>query len=138
MNQLSLLFLRVFFGLLMCFAHGWPKLMSFAEYSTQFPDPIGFGSTVALSLTIFAEVVCALAVAFGLLTRLATIPLMITMLVAAFVIHAQDPFQKQEFALVFFGAYFAIFLAGSGQYSLQSMLGLTSSSRSRVVAFFLK
>lgn len=139
MNQISLLFLRVFFGLLMCVAHGWPKIENFSQYVTQFPDPFGFlGSEVALGLTIFAEVICALAIALGLLTRLATIPLMITMLVAAFVIHAADPFQKKELALIFFGGYFAIFLAGSGQYSLQNMLGLTSSSRSKIVSFFLK
>ena len=42
----------------------------------------------------------SLALVFGILTRLVTIPLAFTMCVAAFIVHATDPFQKQEFALL--------------------------------------
>lgn len=37
----------------------------------------------------------------GLATRLATVPMMIIMLVAAFVAHADDPFGKKEPALLY-------------------------------------
>ena len=112
--------------------------MNFEQYSQQFLDFMGLGPTISLGLAVFAEVVCAGMVVLGLFTRFATVPLMITMLVAAFVVHAQDPFHKQEFALMYFAGYFSIFLAGSGKYSVQHMLGLTSNSRWSSVSFFFK
>ena len=138
MNQLSLLFLRVYMGGMMLFVHGWPKMMNFSQYSEQFFDFMGLGAEVSLSLAIFAEVICAGLVAVGLFTRFATVPLMITMLVAAFIVHGNDPFSKQEFALMYFAGYFAIFLSGSGKYSIQNLLGLTSNSRWSSVSFFFK
>ncbi|MCB0408439.1 MAG: DoxX family protein [Bdellovibrionales bacterium] len=138
MNDLGLLILRVFFGGTMLFAHGWMKLSNYSMFVSQFPDPIGFGPDVALSLAIFAEVFCAGAVVLGLLTRLATIPLMITMAVASFVIHINDPFQKQELSLVFLVAFLVIFISGSGKYSLQHVLGLTTTHRWKTFSFLLK
>lgn len=138
MNQLGLLFLRVYMGGMMLVVHGWPKLLNFSQYSEQFYDFLGLGAPVSLGLAIFAEVVCAFMVVVGLFTRFATVPLMITMLVAAFVIHGQDPFQKQEFALMYFAGYFAIFLSGSGKFSVQNLLGLTSNSRWSSISFFFK
>ena len=138
MNQMGLLVLRVYFGGMMLASHGWPKLMSFSEKAAMFPDPLGVGNELSLVLAIFAEVVCAALIILGLFTRFATIPLIITMVVAAFVIHANDPFFKQEFPLTFMAGYVAIFLSGSGDYSLQKMLGLTSNSRWKLVSFLMK
>ncbi len=138
MSQLGLLILRGYFGGMMLISHGWPKMMSFSEKSAIFPDPLGVGSELSLVLAIFAEVICAGLVVVGLFTRFATIPLMITMAVAAFIIHANDPFFKQEFPLTFMAGYLAIFLSGSGDYSLQKILGLTSNSRWKFVSFLMK
>lgn len=133
MTDLGLLFCRLFFGLMMLLAHGWPKL---AMDPTMFPDPLGVSVMVSYWLVVFAEVVCSGAVAIGLFSRLAAIPLMITMAVAAFVVHANDPFSKKEFALVYLAGFFIVFLSGSGKYSAQEMLGL--SSHKKLLRFFLK
>lgn len=138
MNQLSLLVLRLYFGGMMLAAHGWPKLMSFSEKSAVFPDPLGVGSQLSLSLAIFSEVVCAGLVVVGLFSRFASINLIITMFVAAFIVHANDPFPKQEFPMTYMMGYVAIFLAGSGDYSLQKMMGITSNSRWKIVSFMMK
>ena len=50
MNQISLLVLRLYFGGMMLFAHGWPKLMSFSQKAAVFPDPLGVGSELSLVL----------------------------------------------------------------------------------------
>ena len=92
------LILRIGFAGFML-SHGIPKMMKlFAGGEIQFPDPIGVSPTLSLILTVFSEVLCALAVLVGFKTKYAVIPLIITMLVAAFVVHANDPFGKKEFA----------------------------------------
>jgi len=103
--------------------HGIGKLnLLFSGNEIQFPDPIGLGATFALSLTVFAEVLCSILIGLGLLTRFASIPLIMTMLVATFVIHGADPFAKKEFALLYLLIYLAVFVIGSGKYSLDYLL----------------
>ena len=90
--SLGLLILRVLVGITML-THGLAKLTSFSELSATFLDPIGLGRTLSLILIIGAEVGCSLFVIVGAFTRLATIPLVFSMLVVIFVVHASDPFQ---------------------------------------------
>ena len=117
-NDLALLILRLGFGGFML-THGIPKLMKlFGEGPIQFADPIGLGATFSLILTVFAEVVCAGLIIVGFKTKWASIPLVITMLVAAFVVHGADPFGKKEFALIYAIGFLAIGMLGSGKYSL--------------------
>lgn len=122
-TDIALLLLRLTFGGLMLVNHGWGKLMKFfAEEPLKFADPLGVGVTASLGLTTFAEVLCAALVAIGLFTRWAVIPLIITMLVAAFIVHSDDPFKRIESALMFLMAYTAIGLAGPGWYSVDAQL----------------
>lgn len=120
-TSLGLLVLRVWVGLFMAFAHGWIKLTSFGERADQFPDPLGVSSPVSMGLAVFAEFFCALALALGLATRAAVIPLIITMFVAAFVIHGLDPWAKKEFALLYAAPFVALLISGPGKYSLDSL-----------------
>lgn len=126
--SLALLVMRLVFGLFMLIGHGWGKLMNFSAISERFMDFMGLGSTVSLALAVFAEVVCAFLVSIGLLTRAALIPLIITMAVAAFIAHGNDPFfappreASKEMALLFLSGYLAIFLAGPGRFSLDQWL----------------
>ncbi|MDH5490632.1 MAG: DoxX family protein [Myxococcales bacterium] len=113
----GLLLLRLGAGATML-SHGLPKLLSFAEKAARFPDPFGLGSTASLGLTVFAEVGCALALILGLYTRLASIPLIITMAVAAFVIHADDAFGRKELALLYLLVFVALALLGPGPHSI--------------------
>jgi putative oxidoreductase len=47
---------------------------------------------------------------------------MITMLVAVFHVHIADPFVKQEMGLHYLLTYTALFIMGSGRYSLDHYL----------------
>lgn len=93
-QDFGLLALRLYAGGTMCLMHGWGKLTSFPDKADSFPDPFGFGSPVSLGLAVFAEVVCAALVVAGAFTRLAVVPLIVTMAVAGFVIHGADAWQK--------------------------------------------
>jgi putative oxidoreductase len=75
-----------------------------------------------LILTVFAEFVCSILLIVGLGTRLALIPLIITMLVAVFIVHAPDGMDKKEHGLMYLLPYFALFLLGSGKFSLDAFL----------------
>lgn len=117
----GLLVLRLAAGGLML-SHGWPKVGLLFEAPQRFPDPIGIGAEVTLGIAVFAEVICAGLVVIGLLTRWATAPLLATMLIAAFVQHAGDPFQQKELALLYAGGYLALLLTGPGRLSVDTLL----------------
>ena len=108
---------------LLIYGHGWPKLTHFAQRAAHFPDPLHVGHTLSLSLVVFAEVVCAGAVALGLLTRLAVIPLLIFFGVAAFVQNGAAPFADKELALIFAVPYIGIALIGPGRFSVDAARG---------------
>ncbi|MEQ9073662.1 MAG: DoxX family protein [Sandaracinaceae bacterium] len=121
--DVGLLVLRVTIGSMMLLGHGLPKLMTFGEKLHRFPDPIGVGSEVSLTLAVFAEVVCAGLIAVGFATRLATIPLLVTMLVAALVIHGDDPWARKEFALLYAIPALTLLLTGPGKLSVDAARG---------------
>jgi len=120
--DIGLFVLRVMTGGLMLVNHGLPKLIGFNEKMNEFPDPIGLGNEISLALTVFAEFFCALALMLGIYTRIAIIPLIITMLTAAFVIHWDDPFSKKEFALLYAIPFLAMVFIGPGKYSIDSKI----------------
>lgn len=99
--------------------HGWPKWQKFDQLLTTFPDPIGLGSAVSLILVIFAEAICSIFIMTGTYVRLACIPPIITMLVAAFIVHANDPISTIELPIMYLVMYIAIFNAGPGKWAFQ-------------------
>ena len=103
--------------------HGLPKLsMLLSGALVQFPPVLGMGAELALSLTVFAEVVCSVLILAGFATRLATVPLIVTMLAAVFIIHAADPFAAKELGLQYLLAYTVLLFGGSGKYSIDYLL----------------
>lgn len=121
--DIGLLILRLGFGGMMLFAHGWPKLANFTNLTGHFPDPIGLGSTLSLTLAVFSEFFCSIALMAGVLTRWVSIPLLITMLVAAFIVHADDSWKDKEFALLYAIPFLAFFFTGGGRFSLDTLIG---------------
>ena len=68
-SDLGLLLLRLWFGGAMAALHGWYKVANYADLAKKFGDPIGIGATPSLILTIFAELVCGVLLATGLVGR---------------------------------------------------------------------
>lgn len=121
-QDIAILVSRLLFGGTMLVAHGLPKLLSFSERMNSFPDPLGVGNSLSLGLTIFAEVLCAGLISLGLFTRWVSIPMFITMAVAAFLVHGGDPFKKKELALIYMVGYIITGLLGSGRFSLDYLI----------------
>ncbi len=120
--DLALLIARVGISASML-THGLPKLMMlFGEGPIQFPGVMGMGAELSLVLAVFAEVLCSILIIVGLGTRLASIPLIVTMVIAVFMIHAADPYAVKEMGLLYLLAYVVFFLLGSGKYSVDALL----------------
>jgi putative oxidoreductase len=123
LNDLGLLIMRMSFGLIMLAAHGYPKLIKLLSGDEiKFFDPFGIGSTFSFILAVGAEFIGAALLTLGIFTRFSSLSLAITMFVAAFIYHADDPFKVQEKAILFFAAYIILFITGPGKYSLQKFL----------------
>lgn len=124
---LGLLLLRLTCGGLMAVGHGWPKLQKFGSDPASFPDPLGIGPSMSFAGAIGAELVGSAMVALGLFTRIACLPAMFAMFVAAFVIHKNDPLfmppmPAKEPALVYLLMFTCVLIAGPGRYSLDAVL----------------
>lgn len=118
-----LLALRMLTSWFMIYGHGLPKWSRFTSGAEiQFADPFGLGPSASMLLAIFAEIGCSVLIIIGLGTRWVVVPLIITMLVAAFYANAGQPFGKKELALVYLLLYGTLFVFGSGKYSLDHLI----------------
>ncbi|MBK8553630.1 MAG: DoxX family protein [Ignavibacteria bacterium] len=121
-SDLTLLLMRIGVGALML-SHGAGKFMKlFGDEPIKFSDPLGVGATASLALAVFAEVFCSIFLIFGFATRLAVVPLIITMLVAVLLIHTHDPFPKKELPLLYIIIYLALVTFGAGKYSVDNLI----------------
>jgi putative oxidoreductase len=122
LTDIALLLTRAGVAALML-THGIPKLlMLLSGAPIQFPPVMGMSPELSLGLAVFAEVVCSVLILTGFATRLATIPLIITMLIAVTLIHAADPLAIKEPALLYLLAFIVLLFAGSGKYSIDYLL----------------
>jgi len=128
--DLAALVLRLGFGAYMLFGHGVSKFEKLlAGGDIKFVSLLGVPPKICLTLAVLAEVIASVCIMVGYKTRLATIPLIFTMIVAAFYIHGDDPFfmsgskgGSKEPALVYLFGFLAIYLLGSGKYSVDDKL----------------
>ena len=120
--DLALVILRIGVGVLML-THGLPKLqMLFLGGEIQFPGVLGLSPAVSLALAVLTEVVGSILIIIGLGTRWVAIPLIITMLIAVFVFHINDPFANKELGLLYLVLYLPLLILGSGKYSVDQMI----------------
>jgi putative oxidoreductase len=120
-HSIGLLILRLT-GLVMLRAHGLDKLRAFPAAAAEFADPIGLGPSLSMALVTFAEAFCAAAVAIGLLTRWAAVPLVINMSVIVFIAHGADPFGKKLLPILYLLVYSGLLFLGAGRLSVDHFL----------------
>jgi putative oxidoreductase len=102
--------------------HGYAKLMAFDEMFATFPDVIGVGGKTTYLIAVFAEFFCGIFVALGFLTRFSILPILGTMIVAFFIVHAADPFNVKELAFAYMLLCVVVFILGSGKVSLDRII----------------
>lgn len=117
----GLLLLRLCLGGLMIANHGWMKIINYESLKTQFFNFLGLGSEISLILAIIAEILCSILLIFGLYTRIALLPLLITMLVATGV-HGWQVFGEAELSFIYFIGFVFLFIIGPGDKSIDARM----------------
>jgi putative oxidoreductase len=122
LDDLWLLLFRIILAVFML-THGSPKFTRLIEGNADgFPDPLGIGENMSLILAVFGEFAAPLLIIPGIMTRLAAIPVITAMTVAAFLVHAGDPFKSREMALLYLVGFLTILILGPGRYSLDHLI----------------
>ncbi|MES2484637.1 MAG: DoxX family protein [Bacteroidota bacterium] len=130
MNSFALLIVRVVVGCFMM-THGIQKYqMLMAGGPVKFMDPIGIGEGPSLLLAVFAELVCSALLIIGFATRVVIVPLIITMIVAVFIVHAPDGFEVKETAGIYLMIYVFLLITGSGKYSVDGLINRNNKKKS--------
>ena len=128
--SLLIFVVRLFFGVLF-FTHGLDKMMNFNSIVVNYPSVLGFGSYMTLMVSIICEFGCSLFLIAGLLVRIITIPMIISMGVAFFDVHdAMMP--EGEQALIYFVIFILLFLVGPGRYSVDHLLDVRFQKEKQV------
>lgn len=119
-GDLGLLILRVFTGLSLAYAHGWSKVPP-GEGFVKTVTSMGFPAEMAY-LTMLAEFFGGLALAAGLLTRPVALAIVINFLVAGFIAHAADPYDRKELPFLFLAVSTMFLCVGAGRFSVDRLL----------------
>lgn len=123
-KDVGTLILRMGFGFLLLYAHGWGKLSTiFNGQEIKFMDPIGLGNNLSFYLAAFAEGVVAIFLFLGFFTRPAAIILIVNFLVIlyAHVSMFGEPLLSLELQLFYLFAFLAILVLGPGKHSLDNL-----------------
>ncbi len=121
-NEIAMTLVRIAVGCMMAFGHGMGKLPPQEGFiagvtALGFPAPEFFAWLAAL-----AEFGGGLLLAAGLLTRFNAMALSVTMLVAAFGRHLDDPYKVKELSLLYLLVFILFMIKGSGRWSLDHFL----------------
>jgi len=120
--DVALLVLRITIGMLML-NHGIPKIKKLIS-----PEPIHFFKTFGLSeknsliTAAFVEIFFSTCIILGFGTPITVIPLLFTMITAAFYTLRSQPFDKKELPILYLLTYITLFLCGSGKFSLDYII----------------
>jgi putative oxidoreductase len=118
----AMLLLRIVMGGLLL-KHGYDKMVDFPGAVDKMISLFGMSKTVCTVLVIFAEFFCSLLVMIGLFTRLASIPVIITMIVALWKVHNFHFISDGQMATLFLGGFLVLLFVGPGKVAVDSMIG---------------
>ena len=118
--DIGLLILRLWFGLVLAFAHGWGKLTGFEKFSGYVARQGFWLPEFSAAFAVAGELLAGCFIALGVFFRPSAIAMAVTMFTAALVIHWDHPFKKMEFALAYAIPALAFFFSGPGRLSLST------------------
>ena len=113
--DIGLLLLRLTTSALLFWTSGWPKLLHYADELQHIDDPLGLGRAMTLWLALLAEVVCPVAVAAGVFTRAAFIPIVVLLLVALLGVHPGWTWDQGQVGWLYLIVFTSLMLAGPGR-----------------------
>jgi putative oxidoreductase len=124
--DLALLLLRVWIGTSLFLRHGLEKLFGNSEMIKHFPDPLHIGTYASFAVSTFSDGICSILVIFGFAARWSALTIFANIFVAwATVVRFQffaDGVSPGEAIVLYLGGFLTVLLAGSGRFSLDSLL----------------
>ncbi len=121
-NHMGIAFLRICVGAMML-THGWPKLLMLLHgEGAGWMDPIGIGGTFSLALCCFAEFFCSLAIIAGLLTRLASLVLVLNFWVVVFFAMPGAAWAQVELPVLYLVCFLTLVCTGSGRFGIDHLV----------------
>lgn len=102
--------------------HGLDALMHYNLYLSMSKSTIGLPASLEFNLVVFSHFIGGILIVLGLFTRLAVIPIFITMTVAFTIAHKGQPFFQKELPFVYGLLCIVVFVLGGGAYSADNLL----------------
>lgn len=107
----------------MMLSHGWPKLVMLVQgQGAGWMDPLGLGGTLSLTLCVFAEFACSMALLLGFFGRLAALVLAVNFWVVVFVYGEQSSWTQNELPLLYLLCFVVLVCTGAGPLSLNRVI----------------
>lgn len=122
-SYLGVLFIRLAFGFHLLY-YSWSDVVNLsAGENAEWLDSLGIPFPIVMSwLYILTQFLGGLLLIIGFKTRLIAIPLILTFLVAFFLVHATDPYKDSFQAIQMLAVSFFFLFNGSGKLSLDDYL----------------
>lgn len=117
-RHLGLLLQRLSGAAFLFYVHGLPKWLHYGEQLRLIEDPFHLGANLTLCLAIFAEAVCPVLIALGVLTRLACLPILTVLIIALAVVHPEWTLEQGQFGWLLLIIFTVLLVAGPGRYAL--------------------
>lgn len=118
LNNVALLVFRIAISVELIYAHGLKKIGIGTATAEVVPNPLGFSETFNQAFATTANLVMPLFIILGLMTRLATLPILAVTLTGYFVLHFNDPILVKDVPLVYSLCFMLICFTGAGKYSV--------------------
>lgn len=122
LQHVALLMFRGFVSLELIIVHGFKKIGIGVETSEIIPNPLGLPEHLNGFFAIAANIVFPIFVIFGLLTRLATLPILAVTLTGYFVLHANDTLLVRDVPFMYSVVFLFILVIGPGKFSIDALI----------------
>jgi putative oxidoreductase len=120
--NLSLLIFRVAVSLQLMVAHGLKKIGIGVPNAEQVPNPLHLPEAINQGFAVASNLVFPLFVMFGLLTRVAILPILAVTLTGYFVVHWNDSLLEKDMPFMYSLAFLLLFVIGPGKYAVDYWL----------------
>jgi putative oxidoreductase len=121
--DLGLFIIRVMAGLSLFRLHGIEKIVNFSGMLSHFPDPLHIGPLPSLIFALLSDAVCSVLVILGLMTRLASLIIVINLMVVFICLHNFSFMQEHgQLVWLYLGVFLTTLAAGAGKISVDNFI----------------
>ncbi|MBC7934818.1 MAG: DoxX family protein [Rhizobacter sp.] len=120
--HLTMLIFRVLVSLELMIVHGFKKLGIGVSVAEIIPNPLHLPEAFNNGFAIGANIIAPVFIVFGLLTRLAILPVLAVTLTGYFVLHWNDALLIKDVPFIYSLVLMLVWVLGPGKYSLDYII----------------